>query len=756
MSKPNFNKNSSAQGTIESMKGTSIAQGTIEYLIIIAIVVVISLVVVALMLGIFENNSDVSSTAQSIFTQTLPVALNEAILGTGADANGLIVLTNNTGDVIRDVRVVIDGKDHNYFGINVAQGNKITFKLNELEEPCPAGQTSIIKTITIIYTTRTGLEKTQKIENVTLQCTQNQNPQTTTPPKEETQEEEEEIETPEPTPTDTTDPELTNLTSEVDGNTIHLTFRAWDNNDIDTFEINENDGGYQTIEPEYVDDYLDGNYYTIINENLEYETEYTFCIKVTDYNNNSAEDCDTNTTDPEPYIDPCPGQTELYGECYDNVVAYWPMDETSGTTAIDYADFDNNATCTNCPTINQTGKVGRAYYFDGNNDKLTAGQTGIPYGSSDRTLCSWIKIDSDAISQERGIVGYGGESSGQLFHTGIYSQYLRYSGSWNDYWTASKLNPSEWTFVCISYQNSPKSLKFYINGVFDKNQNTLTVNTATTDVSIGYVNLGQMYWKGYLDEVMIFNESLSQSDINEIYYNSGGTQVEQLRTGLVGYWPLDETSGTIVMDYSESNKNGTCTSTYCPTTTTGLINSNSKNFDSSDDYFEISDESYWDNIFNGYNPFSISVWFKNNAAADKFFIKKGNDPYFFGFGFADSGSRLYLFIKRGSDSSSIRVRNTVDSQNIGTWTQFSVTYNGSGSADGVKFYIGNTLQTNNVRNNSLGSQLLTNEPLQLGKMAWGSGSINGALEEVKVWNRVLTEEEIQALYNSGNGLSLIQ
>ena len=67
--------NSKIQGTIVPQRETSNAQGTIEYLVIIAIVVVISLVVVGLLLGIFENNSDVSSTAQNIKMQTLPVAL---------------------------------------------------------------------------------------------------------------------------------------------------------------------------------------------------------------------------------------------------------------------------------------------------------------------------------------------------------------------------------------------------------------------------------------------------------------------------------------------------------------------------------------------------------------------------------------------------------------------------------------------------------------------------------------------------------
>ena len=38
-------------------------------------------------------------------------------------------------------------KDHNYYELNLAQGNKVTFKLDALRVPCPVGQTSIIKTM---------------------------------------------------------------------------------------------------------------------------------------------------------------------------------------------------------------------------------------------------------------------------------------------------------------------------------------------------------------------------------------------------------------------------------------------------------------------------------------------------------------------------------------------------------------------------------------------------------------------------------
>ena len=167
-------------------KLNSKGQGTIEYLVIIAIVVVISLVVVALLLGIFDNNtSGVSEKTSIIQAQTMPVALNEAILGTGTDANGLIVLSNNTGSIITSIRIRIDGKDHNYYQVNLPTGSELVFKLTDISVSCQPNETSILKDIEIYYMLQNGLEKKQVIEGIKLNCAQTGNPQSSKTPFEE-------------------------------------------------------------------------------------------------------------------------------------------------------------------------------------------------------------------------------------------------------------------------------------------------------------------------------------------------------------------------------------------------------------------------------------------------------------------------------------------------------------------------------------------------------------------------------------------
>jgi len=90
-------QNSKAQGTIgnflKKFHQNNRAQGTIEYLIIIAIVVVIALVVVGLLTGFFATGSSVTTTQQTISQQTQNIALTETAIN--PDGQILLELKSN-------------------------------------------------------------------------------------------------------------------------------------------------------------------------------------------------------------------------------------------------------------------------------------------------------------------------------------------------------------------------------------------------------------------------------------------------------------------------------------------------------------------------------------------------------------------------------------------------------------------------------------------------------------------------------------
>jgi len=80
-----------------------------------------------------------------------------------------------------------------------------------------------------------------------------------------------------------------------------------------------------------------------------------------------------------------------------------------------------------------------------------------------------------------------------------------------------------------------------------------------------------------------------------------------------------------------------------------------------------------------------------------------------------------------------------------------VTITGDNSSSGTcKIYLDNTLKQSVSRSNA-GSDTSAQESLNLFREADGSPYWNGTLDEISLWNRVLTSDERSALYNSGSG-----
>ncbi|VVB74877.1 Uncharacterised protein [uncultured archaeon] len=150
------------------------AQGTIEYLVILAVVIVISLVVVGIV-GSNANTQSIASTSGKIGNMTQgSISIADALVAT--DGNGLISLQNNSGEMLTITGISVDGKDNNY-DTQLAFGSKILFSLHDLENACScSGNEGATKTCNAIiyYATLDGLQKSVNY-SVTVDCVQSIN-----------------------------------------------------------------------------------------------------------------------------------------------------------------------------------------------------------------------------------------------------------------------------------------------------------------------------------------------------------------------------------------------------------------------------------------------------------------------------------------------------------------------------------------------------------------------------------------------------
>jgi len=146
-----------------------VAQGTVEYLVILAVVVVISLVVVGLFTNMFSSSSQqvINSSSKIGTSSGGGISIVEAVLDSAGDS--LIKLSNTSSDPITLTRISVGGIDNNYSEQVVGMDSK-TFSLSDLTSgcTCASGQKSVSCEYIITYT-QNGIVKTSRI-NKTIEC----------------------------------------------------------------------------------------------------------------------------------------------------------------------------------------------------------------------------------------------------------------------------------------------------------------------------------------------------------------------------------------------------------------------------------------------------------------------------------------------------------------------------------------------------------------------------------------------------------
>ncbi|MFA5930843.1 MAG: GLUG motif-containing protein [archaeon] len=147
------------------------AQGTIEYLVILAVIVVISLVVVGLATNVVGSPStQINSSTEKVGSLTSGgITVVESV--TDSQGDSIIRLQNNSGENLTLNKVSV-GDNETIFNEQLVSGDAKSFSLSDLDLSCPCseGQEKVSCSFIFYLTTQNGLSKKQTI-TTTTQCT---------------------------------------------------------------------------------------------------------------------------------------------------------------------------------------------------------------------------------------------------------------------------------------------------------------------------------------------------------------------------------------------------------------------------------------------------------------------------------------------------------------------------------------------------------------------------------------------------------
>jgi hypothetical protein len=214
-----------------------------------------------------------------------------------------------------------------------------------------------------------------------------------------------------------------------------------------------------------------------------------------------------------------------------SLIRHFYMDDNMATTnVIDSSGHVDGTSFRNTSLISATGKIGRAFQFNGSTDYINLGND--PDLSSDiMSIAFWLvnKGDDSRLMYFRSSESETPDTFGiQLWggYLGVYTA----DHLWNMYLL---ININNGDHVCVTF-NYPE-IKMYINGILVKTQDTTGYHYNTNPTGITAIGrhggYAAYYWNGALDDFRIYNKALNINEVNHIYNSGLGTQTDYCLPG---------------------------------------------------------------------------------------------------------------------------------------------------------------------------------------------------------------------------------
>jgi hypothetical protein len=225
----------------------------------------------------------------------------------------------------------------------------------------------------------------------------------------------------------------------------------------------------------------------------------------------------------------------------DSLVSWWRFDDLNGTGhPTDYVGRNNGTVVGNARQVTN-GYFGRGFEFDGSgeaSDSIRISHSSSLTMNDDITISAWVKPNSFA--GDPMVVAHNNDAyaNTMLYYFDSAGRLKNIIGTETDT-SAYAISTGEWSHVAWVFDDSGNRIYYYINGT-SKDSDSKTSNPSYSN---GYWWIGAEcdgapcpdgnYFNGTIDDVMIFNRSLSAEEIAALYANSSTKYLEHNFTSLL-------------------------------------------------------------------------------------------------------------------------------------------------------------------------------------------------------------------------------
>lgn len=454
-------------------------------------------------------------------------------------------------------------------------------------------------------------------------------------------------------------------------------------------------------------------------------------------------------------------------------IAYWKLDDGSIGTARDSTNNGLNGIHNNTPTlqISDFCVSDRCLWFDGtNNENISlADNANLDFAATENfTVSAWAKRNgtSSAINY---IISKADTT------TGGYKLWMDADGDFcfgiddDTAWgpdistcsTSQNFDNDQWHHIVGVRDVSADIVAIYIDGVRYESQTDPTTATLANS-NIFYIGVDRdgtsNEWLGFIDEVKIYRFAKTASQV-KADYNSGknnqsfnkGASVslgakpnDVLSNGLVGYWRMDDASGSPA---DSSGNASTLTNVNTVADGTGKFGIGADLESGNSEYYFVADNAFHSVT----GSLTLSAWIRpESVGAGTYHIHAKWDGSNESYRFYQSADELVLEIESGNYVTT----NTTNLVAL-NWYHVAGVYNNLTQT--AKIYVNGIEQSTTATGTIPSSIGDDTSPFQIGAEDRNNTPKNfydGIIDEARIYNRALFSSEVQQLYNFAPGPSL--
>ena len=233
-------------------------------------------------------------------------------------------------------------------------------------------------------------------------------------------------------------------------------------------------------------------------------------------------------------------------------------------------------------------------------------------------------------------------------------------------------------------------------------------------------------------------------DFRTLFYNAASTQTD-FSFGLVGHWKLDETSGTTATDSSGLGNTGTMNNGLDAgnDSIAGQINT-ALDFDGTNDDINAGSGASLDDIV----VKTITAWIRIDSPVSAPYVEimtkdagcSGLTSWYF---YVDTSMRLrHDHCPNGGTGD----WSTTETLNVGQWYHVAMVYDRSSLTNDTIFYIDGVAATVTENSAPTGSNTSDGSADLLIGADGGGNNFDGAMDDIRIYNRALSAAEIGELY----------